>query len=208
MLFSSVVLYLFATLGCIAGVFAAGFDNVQGSGKGSGVVEVKGDPPLVSFDSLGNLQLVISLINKYRAAHQSPPVTWNTTLAQYAANVAYPYCRFQTSHGPYGEILAGSATANNPEWFIWFNFYDENKSYDFKNPRVYDNATKHLTQIVWAGSKQVGFAFVTGCDKTLKYQLWCEFSPKGNTGSQSAYRNNVKVADRTKEIPGMPPAII
>ncbi|KAK6342413.1 hypothetical protein TWF718_007814 [Orbilia javanica] len=217
MLFRSVTLIILTTVGCITGALGAstgGDRSVQaGSGGFDNSIKGAGDkfetaaeaPPKVSFDSLGNLQLVIALINKYREVHQSPELTWNTSLAHYAANAAYP-CRFGSSHGPYGEVIAGSSKVNNPEWFVWF-MYDENKAYDFKNPQINDNATKHFTQLVWAGSKQVGCAFASGCSG-LKYQLWCEFQPKGNTGSQLSYRNNVKAADKTKKAPGMPPAII
>ncbi|KAF3171318.1 hypothetical protein EYR41_010077 [Orbilia oligospora] len=202
MLFSTIAVHLCTALGFAAGAFGAGFNEVNDFAKDSGTVEAKADPPLVSFDSLGNMNLVISLINKYRVAHQAPVVNWNSSLAIYAANAAYP-CNFRQSHGPYGEILAGSTTVNNPEWFVWF-VYGENTSYNFKNPDVTDPRTKHFTQLVWAGTKQVGCAFASGCPE-LKYQLWCEFFPKGNAGSQLAYRNNVKPADKTKEIPAMPP---
>ncbi|KAK6518704.1 hypothetical protein TWF506_005842 [Arthrobotrys conoides] len=202
MLFNIVIIYLFAAIGMVTGVFGTKIDDFKNSVKDLGVVEAKGDPPRVSFDSLGNMNLVISLINKYRVLHQVPTLDWNNTLAIYAANAAYP-CDFRTTQGPYGEVLVGSTTVNNPEWFIWF-IYGENTDYDFKNPKINDPRTKHFTQLVWASTKQVGCAFASGCPE-LKYQLWCEFSPKGNTGSQLAYRNNVKPADKSKEIPAMPP---
>ncbi|KAK6503797.1 hypothetical protein TWF481_008803 [Arthrobotrys musiformis] len=201
-MFRGIILFLFTLLGLATGVF--GLDAVKGS-QGTDV-GVQGDElPSIHWDALGNLQVTIALVNKYRTAHQVSELTWNTTLAQYAANAAYP-CKFGHSNGPYGETLAGSNTINNPEWYIWY-LYDENKDYDFKNPKVPNPATAHFTQLVWASTKQMGCAFIEGC-KDVKYQLWCEFVPKGSTGSQLAYRNNVKPADKTKEIPGMPPAHI
>ncbi|KAK6515854.1 hypothetical protein TWF281_004445 [Arthrobotrys megalospora] len=205
------LLILITLLGLFSSSTSTAFDAVKGVSQ-DGFLDVTvekrsptTDSPKVNFDSLGNLNTALVYINKYRVAHQVAPVTWNMSLAQYAARAAYP-CQFRPSGGPYGEVLVGSSTVNNPEWFIWF-LYHEIDGYDFKNPKVNDPATKHFTQIVWKDSKQVGCAFVNGCHD-LKYQLWCEFSPKGNTGSQLAYRNNVKVADKSKEIPGMPPAII
>ncbi|KAK6331392.1 hypothetical protein TWF730_004474 [Orbilia blumenaviensis] len=204
MLPRGILVFIFAALGLVSGVFS--LENVHDFVQDVNAVQSTGDgpggPPKVNFDSLGNLQLAIARINAYRKIHQVPDVHWNSSLAQYAANVAYP-CKFRGSNGPYGEILAGSTTVTNPEWYIWF-LYGEGKDYDFKNPKINDPATKRFSQIIWGGSKWVGCAFVDGCPE-LRYQLWCEFAPKGNVGSQLAYRNNVKPADRTQTVPGMPP---
>ncbi|KAK6527628.1 hypothetical protein TWF694_004611 [Orbilia ellipsospora] len=148
---------------------------------------------------------VSNIVNEYRSVHQVSPLVWNQTIANCALKQARK-CRFHESGGPYGENIAGSTSVNNPAWYIWY-LYGENANYDFVNPAITNPNTKHFTQLVWANTKEFGCAWVEGCPD-LTYQLWCEFSPRGNTGSAASFRANVKTADKNKTKPSEPPTHI
>ncbi|EPS45503.1 hypothetical protein H072_533 [Dactylellina haptotyla CBS 200.50] len=148
---------------------------------------------------------ILAITNQYRELHRVSPLVWNQTIAEFALRQA-KQCQFRQSDGPYGENLAGSSTVNNPAWFVWF-LYGEKQDYNFVNPDIMSPATKHFTQLVWAGTKQIGCAWVEGCPD-LEYQLWCEFFPRGNTGSAASFRSNVKTEDKNKPVPTMPPSEI
>ncbi|KAK6349557.1 hypothetical protein TWF696_005841 [Orbilia brochopaga] len=143
---------------------------------------------------------MIKITNDLRAIHGAPPLVWNKVLATYAARQA-KRCKFEHSHGPYGENLAGGGPMNNPVWYQWL-LYSEVKNYDWSKPG-FSGATGHFTQLVWKGSKQMGCAWVAGCSN-LAYQVWCEFTPAGNVSPNSNYETNVGRA--TRGIPPAPPS--
>jgi hypothetical protein len=59
-------------------------------------------------------------------------------------------------------------------------WYDEIKSYDFKNPE-FSEETGHSTQIIWKESKKLGVGYATSKDN-LRYTLYvaARYSPAGN----------------------------
>jgi len=141
--------------------------------------------------------------NQYRSLHGVPPVTWNQTLADYAANYA-TQCSTQHSGSPYyGENLAyGGYT--NPSYYIYL-WYDEIKNYNFSDPG-FSTTTGHFTQVVWKDSVQIGCGWVTSCGGTLGSDypnyLACEYYPYGNVDGE--YATEVPAPTSTNiPVPGM-----
>jgi len=75
-------------------------------------------------------------------------------------------------------------------------WYDEIKDYNFKNPGNF-GGTGHFTQVVWAGSLEMGVA-KAGEDTGSQYVV-ARYSPPGNVMGQ--YQENVhpKGTKATKE---------
>ncbi|PWN27972.1 PR-1-like protein, partial [Jaminaea rosea] len=104
----------------------------------------------------------LALHNAKRAIHNTPNLTWNQTLADYAQTYGSK-CVFAHSKGPYGENLAvGSPASSWSSADLFQLWYDEGKGYDYSTT-TFNSATGHFTQLVWKNSKQLGCAIVT-CD--------------------------------------------
>lgn len=58
------------------------------------------------------------------------------------------------------------------------NRYNEIALYQYGNP-VFANATGHFTQLVWAGTTQVGVAIVR-CANLARTYVVAQYSPAGN----------------------------
>lgn len=116
------------------------------------------------------------LHNSLRAKHSAPPLTWNSTLADYAKNyLSNQNCVFEHSGGPYGENLAmGYPSAENAIQ----GWYDEIKSYDFSSGQ-FSLSTGHFTQVVWKDTTQVG-CHLYDCGSGKGGFLACEYYPAGN----------------------------
>ncbi|KAI0877165.1 CAP domain-containing protein [Hypoxylon argillaceum] len=122
---------------------------------------------------------ILNSTNAYRAQHNATSMSWNATLASFAAaylnsSAVGPDCTFAHSGGPYGENLAigyANATAAVEAWG------DEGNKYDFAHPG-FSEATGHFTQLVWKDSSDVG------CGRRLcgtkGWYLACEYWPRGN----------------------------
>ncbi|GEQ71357.1 hypothetical protein JCM33374_g5040 [Metschnikowia sp. JCM 33374] len=118
--------------------------------------------------------------NIKRALHGVNSLTWDSTLAQFAANYAansFSCDNVQLIHsgGPYGENLAAGYVGGAAPVDAW---YDEIRDYDFSNPG-FSEATGHFTQVVWASTTKVGCAQVT-CNNAWQQYTICEYSPAGN----------------------------
>ena len=113
--------------------------------------------------------------NLFRKEHNATDLSWNDTLATFAANwtkacefehsvrpILYPSQGltptplltfvFHPQHGPYGENLAqgyGNASAAAQAWG------DERAKYNFAKAE-FSEATGHFTQMVWKDTKTVG----------------------------------------------------
>ena len=109
--------------------------------------------------------------NKYRQMHQAEDVVYDEGLAQGAQQWAeklakedkFYHSESDERYGA-GENLAmyGSSDPNDKTLLttacatdMW---YDEVKDYDFGNPGFAMN-TGHFTQVVWKGTKKVGFGY-------------------------------------------------
>ncbi|GAO46361.1 hypothetical protein G7K_0592-t1 [Saitoella complicata NRRL Y-17804] len=139
---------------------------------------------------------MLSWHNQYRAIHSAGAVTWNTTLATYAQNLA-DTCNFAHSGGPYGENL-GIGTYNNPAYYVYL-WYNEETQYDYSNPG-FSESTGHFTQVVWDSTTEIGCGFATDCTTAAyPYYLVCEYAPPGNV--EGAYRANVFPPSQTTSTP-------
>lgn len=144
--------------------------------------------------------------NQYRSLHGVPNVTWNQTLADYAANYA-TQCSTSHSGSPYyGENLAyGGYT--NPSYYIYL-WYNEIQNYNFSNPG-FSKTTGHFTQVVWKDSIQIGCGWVSSCASTLGVDypnyLACEYYPYGNVDGEYVTEVPAPTSSATAPIPGMSP---
>ena len=116
--------------------------------------------------------------NVKRALHSNTPaLIWSETLASYAQNYADNYdCSGNLVHsgGEYGENLAlGYGTTGAVD-----GWYDEISSYDYSNPG-FSEATGHFTQVVWAGSSQVGCG-IKYCGDVWGDYIVCSYEAAGN----------------------------
>lgn len=122
---------------------------------------------------------VLNSTNTYRAQHNASSLTWNATLASFAASYLEAAqkddCKFEHSGGPYGENIAigyANATAAMEAWG------DERKEYSFGKPG-FDHGTGHFTQLVWKDTTTVGCERVL-CDGVKGWFVACEYWPRGN----------------------------
>lgn len=115
------------------------------------------DPPSSSYTSREEFKdIILKVSNAYRKQHSASPLVWNETLAEYAFHYAKK-CKWEHSHGPYGENLATgypNTTSAVSEWG------DERDLYDFKKPTGFTEETGHFTQLVWKATEKVGCAVV------------------------------------------------
>jgi len=145
--------------------------------------------------------------NSVRGAHNLPPLTWSTRLANYAQQWANRSAKARNcgmqhrpSYGPYKQKHGENLWWASPR--IWSNglkelqpitiqrvvkdWADERPFYNYAN-----NSCKpgeqcgHYTQIVWRETKEVGCAYQQCADKS---QLWvCNYSPAGNYIGERPY---------------------
>ncbi|KAI8624931.1 CAP domain-containing protein [Xylariaceae sp. FL1651] len=150
--------------------------------------------------------------NIHRSNHSAPALTWNSTIADYAAITAAT-CVFKhdmsEGDGHYGQNIAlwGATDAASLGAAGAIKMATTNMWYDgeFNHflPSFYGEATPdmsdfenwgHLSQMVWASSTSVGCA-VQFCAKGTAYptiDAWysvCNYYPPGNVGG--AYAQNV-----------------
>ncbi|KAI8064172.1 CAP domain-containing protein [Gongronella butleri] len=117
-------------------------------------------------------QAILDAHNKYRAIHQAPPLTWDNTIANYAADYIGK-CVFKHSGGEYGENLAGGYR----DWpSVVKGWYDEVQNYDYSHPGFASN-TGQFTQVVWKSSTKIGCGFAP-CGGQRLYM--CDYEPAGN----------------------------
>ena len=139
-----------------------------------------------SSKALGTFeQQILDEHNKKRALHNVQSLTWNWTLADYAADYAakaFDCNNVQLIHssGPYGENLAAGYVGGIEPTDAW---YDEIKDYDYNNPG-FSEATGHFTQLVWKTTAQLGCAMVK-CDNEWRQYTICEYNPRGNLVSSN-----------------------
>ena len=104
--------------------------------------------------------------NKYRAAHDAPPLVWSRKAASKANDWAKELGKKKTlkhgNHDGMGQNLACTRSSGNVDMTgqqavdMWYN---EIKDYDFKKGDFQPN-TGHFTQVVWKGTTEVGAAKV------------------------------------------------
>lgn len=126
-------------------------------------------------------QSILDEHNKKRDLHGVQHLSWDATLAEYAANYAassFSCNNVQLIHsqGPYGENLAAGYVGGAAPVDAW---YDEISKYNYDDPG-FSEATGHFTQVVWKSTSKVGCAKVT-CDNAWRQYTICEYSDsRGN----------------------------
>jgi uncharacterized protein YkwD len=118
---------------------------------------------------------VLSAHNSFRAMHGVPALSWSAGLAATAQAWANR-CVFEHSNNGLGENLATGSSGGFPPAAQVKAWYDEIKDYDFANGGFGGN-TGHFTQVVWAGTTEVGCGIAQCSGNDL---LVCNYTPAGN----------------------------
>lgn len=135
---------------------------------------------------------ITNYVNTYRAKHQSPPMTWDPTIATISQHWSYHLLStgaFQHSDtANYGENLAqlqgyGSdlVTLYRKAIDLW---YKEISLFDFSNPD-FSPSTGHFTCLVWVASTSFGMG-LTLDTTTNTVDIVMNTSPPGNVIGQFA----------------------
>lgn len=163
-------------------------------------------PQFVSDDAFTSA--ILNSTNFFRAAHNASAVTYNATLARFAADyldvpsdsdpenagdfdtdgqTAANCPAFEHSGGPYGENLALGCSDVQGCVDMWGN---ERDLYNFADPG-FGHDTGHFTQLVWKNTTDVG------CSRRLcgatGWYLVCEYFPRGNVMGQFGDEVNPEV---------------
>ncbi|KAA6411950.1 MAG: hypothetical protein FRX48_04100 [Lasallia pustulata] len=128
---------------------------------------------------------VLNSTNFYRTQHNASALTWNNTLATYAATYA------NNCEGPYGENLAEGYTNITSAVDAWGN---ERAHYNFHKPS-FAEGTGHFTQLVWKHTTSVGCGWVN-CNGKNGVEGWflvCDYWPPGNVGEDYATEVDMQV---------------
>ena len=135
---------------------------------------------------------VLAHVNNYRLVHGVNFVTWNDALAQDAELWASYLASINTlTHADTydGENLYANSRMNQDgTWYIIEGikaWYKENEFYDYSKPK-FDPSTGHFTQLVWAGTREVGAAVARGTRFNI---VVMRFNPPGNL--IGAFESNV-----------------
>ena len=123
--------------------------------------------------------------NKYRAKHHVGKLILNQELCDIAQKYAQELARtgnFAHSNGFFhgdnmGENLFACYGMKITGKMMTDDWYDEINQYDFNNPG-YISGTGHFTQVIWKGSKQVGFGYAQARDGY--YYGVANYYPAGN----------------------------
>jgi uncharacterized protein YkwD len=163
------------------------------------------DSGSTASNNVGNTQGVdvngiLALHNKERAAVGVPPLTWSNTLAASAQTwadqlLATGNSGHSTCCGAfrdYGENIASAGPpADKSQIGLVQGWVDEKKNYVPCNPCNY-GGTGHYTQMVWKASTEVGCGFASGPGGAYAQYggtdvLVCQYTPPGNWNNQPPY---------------------
>jgi len=129
---------------------------------------------------------IVSYVNKFRAYHQAPPISWSPILYGVSQQWSYYLTAnnlFQHSNNnQYGENLAYlQGYGVDPVALIKKSidlWYAEVSAYDFSKPG-FSSATGHFTCLVWVNSTQFGIGLAIN-DATNAVDIVMNTSPPGN----------------------------
>ena len=127
----------------------------------------------------------LSVHNDYRSNHNAPPLKLNSKLndiaQKYAEQLAKKDTMVHSKNKMDGQDLGenlfmcgGYMITGKDMTKAW---YDEIYDYDFKKPD-FKSGTGHFTQVVWVGSKEVGFGAAKS--KSGNYYGVANYFPPGN----------------------------
>ncbi|XP_047945063.1 pathogenesis-related protein 1B-like [Salvia hispanica] len=126
--------------------------------------------------------------NRERELVDVKPMTWSTTVADYASNYAQSRssdCREVYSLGPYGENVAAVSSLDSAENAVG-TWVREKPFYDYEsNSCMEGQVCWHYTQVVWRESTELGCA-LQQCDNGLVFAICC-YNPRGNITAQLPY---------------------
>ena len=134
--------------------------------------------------------------NEYRALHKAEPLIISEDLNKIAQKYAEHIASINTmvhSKNKYN----GDSLGENIYWCsgmlingadMTTSWYDEISDYRFNNPG-FQSGTGHFTQVVWKGSKQVGFGYAQASDGG--YYGVANYYPAGNINTPQYFRENV-----------------
>ena len=140
-----------------------------------------------------NTSQVTNYINKYRALHQAPNVTYDKNMAS-ASQAWADYMAtnnvFQHSNTNYGENLAlfsfgqiSDCTNRTTKAIdLWYN---EGVNYTYSD-NTFNNLYGHFTQTVWVNTKYIGAGVAYG---NKKIYVVMNFNPPGN------YATTIKILE-------------
>jgi hypothetical protein len=148
--------------------------------------------PVLTSDQITE---ITNYVNAYRAKNQAPPLTWDTTIAEFAQSWAfYLISNNEFKHSGnhlYGENLAyfqgygtDVMTLLKKAIDLW---YDEITLYNFNNPG-FSSATGHFTCLVWKTSTKFAMGISIN-DVTNAVDITMNTSPPGNYIGQ--FQDNV-----------------
>jgi hypothetical protein len=156
---------------------------------------------------------ITNYINNYRARHQSPPLTWDETIATFAQQWSFYLLSnnlFQHSGSAlYGENLA-YFEGYGSDIVVLFkkaidNWYNEISLYDFTNPG-YKQGTGHFTCLVWKSSSKFGMGISIDPSNNNKVDITFNSEPPGNY--QGQFMQNVLAPTGTTPLPTPTPTPI
>lgn len=122
-----------------------------------------------------NATVLLNAHNAKRSLHNAPALSWDASLAAYAANYASNYdCSGTLTHsgGPYGENLAlGYGIEGAVE-----GWYNEGTNYNYGSSC---SVLDHFTQVIWKSTTKLGCA-VKSCGDYWGDYVICSYDPPGN----------------------------
>lgn len=137
-------------------------------------------------DDLTLRTAVLNSTNLFRWQHNASYISWNSSLATYAASYS-AQCIWAHSHGPegYGENLARGYPDITSAVDAWGNeraLYTFGSSDGGEDATGFTEETGHFTQLVWKGTQSVGCGVYAcnGQNNIGGYMLVCEYWPPGN----------------------------
>lgn len=125
--------------------------------------------------------------NAVRRSVGTPPLVWSDGLAERARDWADTLlARGQFSHRPngkYGENLFEIMGAAATPMQVVNDWASEAHDYDYRSNKC-RNVCGHYTQIIWAGTREVGCAVAGGRGR----EIWvCNYDPPGNWVGERPY---------------------
>ncbi len=142
------------------------------------------------------VESALNMHNQYRAQHGAEPLTVSEDLNKIAQDYANHIAKInQMVHSQ--NKYKGEHLGENIYWCsgmpiegaaMTTSWYDEIKDYNFNKPG-FKNGTGHFTQVVWKGSKQVGFGYAQSSDGG--YFGVANYYPGGNINTPEYFRENV-----------------
>lgn len=146
--------------------------------------------------------------NEYRRRHGAPALKWSSKLAsdadKWANDLAKRNVMQHSSTRDQGENLgfvSGSEMTGRRAAEMW---YEEVKDYRFNNPG-FGSKTGHFTQVIWAGSREIGLAKATS--RNGAHYVVARYSPAGNVVGhfpENVKREGTKVTKADKEAAAKP----